>query len=50
MEQARKKREMLICDTRNTLYMGIEIPTEFIRATMPTREWYDSLVDEYFGL
>ena len=43
-------RKGLSFDTRDTLYVGLEIPTAFIRDTMSTTEWFDSLVDEYFGM
>jgi hypothetical protein len=39
----------LSCDTRNTLYVGMEIPTAFIRDTLSTKEWIDSLADEYIA-
>lgn len=42
------KREALSCDTHATLYVGLEVPTAFIRETMLTREWFESLVEEYF--
>jgi hypothetical protein len=42
------KQERLPCDTRDTLYVGLEVPTEFIRAAMLRREWFDSLAEEYF--
>jgi hypothetical protein len=43
------KQKGLSCDTRDTLYVGLELPTEFIRETMLTREWFVSLADEYFA-
>jgi hypothetical protein len=42
------KQQGLPCDTRDTLYVGLEVPTEFIREAMLTREWFDSLADEYY--
>lgn len=44
------KRQGLPCDTRDALYAGVEILTGFIRETMPTREWFESLAEEYFSL
>jgi hypothetical protein len=43
-------RKGLSFSTRDTLYVGLEIPTDFIRNTLLTNEWFDSLVDEYFGI
>jgi len=42
--------EGLPCDTRDALYVGVEIPNAFILETMADREWIDSLADEYFRL
>ena len=44
------KAQGLPCNTRDTLYAGVEIPTKFIRETMLTREWFESLAEEYFSL
>jgi hypothetical protein len=43
-------RKGLSFDTRDALYVGMEIPTAFIRDAMAISEWFDSLVDEYFGM
>jgi hypothetical protein len=44
------KRRGLACNTHDTVYAGVEIPTEFIRETMLTRAWLEGLADEYFSL
>jgi hypothetical protein len=44
------KRQGLACDTRDTVYAGVEIPTTFIRQTMLTRVQFEGLADEYFGV
>jgi hypothetical protein len=43
------KRDKLPCDTSDTLYVGVEVPTEFIRETMSKREWFESLAEEFFA-
>jgi hypothetical protein len=41
------KQELLPFETRDTLYVGLEVPTEFIREAMLTRKWFDSLAEEF---
>jgi len=43
------KRQGLPCNTRDALYAGVEIPTQFIRETMLMREWFEALAEEYFA-
>jgi hypothetical protein len=38
------------CDTRDTLYVGLEIPTAFVRDTMIVRDWFDDLAEDYVEL
>jgi hypothetical protein len=44
---ARQKK--IPCDTRRALYLGLEIPTDYIWETMVFNERYDSLAEEYFA-
>jgi hypothetical protein len=43
------RRKGLRYDAADTLYVGLEVPTEFIRETMLTSEWFDSLAESYFA-
>jgi hypothetical protein len=43
------KQQGLPCITRDALYAGVEIPTDFIRETMLTRDWFEGLAEEYFS-
>lgn len=40
-------KKQLPCDTRDTLYVGLEIPTEFLVEAVLRREWFESIADEY---
>ena len=36
-------------DAADTLYVGLEVPTEFIRETMLTGKWIDSVAETYYA-
>ena len=47
--ERRVKREKLSLATTTSLYLGLEVSTQFIRQTMPERKFVESLAEEYFG-
>jgi hypothetical protein len=48
MERVAKRHEVP-CDTRKALYVGLGVPTAFIRETVNATDWHDSLAEEYFA-
>jgi hypothetical protein len=44
------KRNGLPCDTRDALYVGLDIPTEFIRERVLTSDTFGALADDYFAV
>jgi hypothetical protein len=42
-------QEGVPCDTRKALYVGLGVPTAFIRETVAATGWHDSLAEEYLA-
>ena len=43
-------RKGVTCDASDTLYVGLEVPTAYIRETVALTEWFDALAEEYFAI